>query len=55
MKLIETMERKVVELQVKLDAIARDERGGAGPYVLAWFLGVPASILAIIYLLKHSH
>jgi hypothetical protein len=53
MKLIEKLRDEAVGLQVRLQTCAKSERGGAGPYFLAWLLGVPGSILVIIYLLKH--
>jgi hypothetical protein len=34
------------------DREARDEI--MGKYVLAWLLGVPLSVLAVIYLLSHA-
>jgi len=53
MKLIERICDEALRLHVMLQTVAKSERGGAGPYVLGWFLGVPGSILVIIYLIKH--
>jgi hypothetical protein len=30
----------------------KDESGRLGGYVLAWFLGVPASLLIVIFLIR---
>jgi len=35
----------------RLARLARDEEGVAG-YMLAWFMGVPAGILFLIFLLR---
>jgi hypothetical protein len=32
----------------------RDEGGVMGKYVLAWLLGVPASVLAVIYIVSNA-
>lgn len=54
MKLIDKLNDRVLRLQVKAQAARlNNERGELGPYVLGWLLGVPTSILVIIYLLKH--
>ncbi len=35
-----------------LMSVTRDERGGAAPYLIAWVLGVPGSILLLIFLFR---
>lgn len=35
-------------------AVLENEAGRIG-YILAWFMGVPASVLVVIYLLRGGH
>jgi len=50
-----TIVKKAVEKAVSSPRVRalRSQKGGLAGYGLAWFLGVPASVLIIIYLLRH--
>lgn len=53
MKLMEKAQATVVALQNKVQAKMRSERGGIAGYGVAWMMGVPLSLLVVIYLFRH--
>jgi hypothetical protein len=44
-------ERRKLAMKKSIRSVYGDERGAAG-YILAWLLGVPASLLFVIFLLR---
>jgi hypothetical protein len=39
----------------KLEKAATDENGRVMPYAVAWFFGVPLSVLVLVWLFAHHH
>jgi hypothetical protein len=47
---ISTIQEDVMEKQA--NQIEKKEKGGLGGYMIAWILGVPASLLVLIFLIR---
>jgi hypothetical protein len=39
-------------MKLQTQSVLKNENGSALPYVLGWFMGIPVSILFLIFMLK---
>lgn len=51
-ELIQKAKRLPVDVIKVIRNPLNDEQGGVAPYFLAWLLGVPGSILIVVFLLR---